>query len=62
MFQCNYYYGNTNLISIHVLLLLETFWDPKSVHSYLMYLKHDSIIGLMMTLWVETRRHIHNWQ
>jgi len=29
---------------------------------YLMYLKHGSMIGLMMTLWVETCRHIYNWQ
>jgi len=27
------------------------------VHFHLMYLKHGSIIGLMMTPWVETCRH-----
>jgi len=27
-----------------------------------MYLKHGSIIGLMMNLWVETCRRIYNWQ
>jgi len=30
--------------------VLYTFWDPESLHFYLMYLKHGSIIGLMMTL------------
>ena len=35
---------------VYVLLLLQTFWDPKNVHFYLMYLKHDSIIGLMMNV------------
>ena len=27
-----------------------------------MYLKHVSIVGLMMSLWVEICRHIYNWQ
>jgi hypothetical protein len=26
-----------------------------------MYLKHGSVIGLIMTPWVETCRHIYNW-
>jgi len=39
-----------NRIHIQVLLLLYTFRDPKNVHFHLMYLKHGSIIGLMMTL------------
>jgi len=29
---------------------VQHFWDPKSVHFYMMYLKHGSIIGLMVTL------------
>jgi len=41
-------------------LAFVTIWDPKNVHFYLMYLKHGSIIGLMMTLCVETCRHIYN--
>jgi len=27
-----------------------------------MYFKYGSRIGLMMTLWVETCRHIYDWQ
>ena len=30
----------TCIICIHVLLLLQTFWDPRSVHFYLTYLKY----------------------
>jgi hypothetical protein len=32
-----------------------------NAHFHLMYLKHGSIIGLMVTPWVETCRHF-NWQ
>jgi len=46
----NNYISNSNLICIHVILLLLTLWDSKSVHFYFMYLKHGSIIGLTMTL------------
>jgi len=52
---------NINLNCTHVLTLLSTFLDPKNVHFHLMYVKHGSIIGLMMTPWVETCRHF-NWQ
>jgi len=27
-----------------------------------MYVKYGSMIDLMMTLWLETCRHIYNWQ
>jgi len=37
-----------------------TFLDPKNVHFHLMYLIHGSIIGLMMTPWVQTCRHFDN--
>ena len=51
---------NINLIFTHILSLLQICWDPKNVNFHLMYLKHGSIIGLMMTPWIETCRHF-NW-
>jgi hypothetical protein len=42
--------GTTTTTRTWVLLLLETFWDPKNVHVYTMYLKHGSLFGLMMAL------------
>jgi len=46
-YKWGWYYYNNNYISVHF---------------HLMYLEHGSIICLMMTLWVETCRHIYNWQ
>jgi len=51
---------NINIIYTHILSLLLTFWDPKNVHFHLIYLKHGSIIFLMITVWVETCRHFDN--
>ena len=39
-----------NLICIHVLLLMQIFWDPKNVNFHLMYLKHGSITLANMIL------------
>ena len=60
VYNSNRMWIQMRFICIHVLLLLQKFWDPKNVHFHLMYLKHGSIIGLMMTLWVETCRHFDN--
>jgi len=59
--------------TVHVCILLsfvqrvrlESNWYDKhwiNVHVYSMYLKYGSRIGLMVTLWVETCRHIYDWQ
>jgi hypothetical protein len=51
---------NINLNCTHVYHSCKHFGNP-NVHFHLMYLKHGSIIGLMVTPWVETCRHF-NWQ
>jgi len=44
------YVLNSYLIYIIVSYFFNIFWDPKSVHSYLIYLTYSSNNGLMMVL------------